>query len=93
MLIQCPAYNNRRRNFMNNIPGPIKQGLSKASVIGAVLGVLAIVLFVILWVVLGQLGLEPLARLFGAICIPPAVIAGLMGAYILWARPGTPPKE
>jgi len=79
--------------MMNNLPGPVKQGLSKASVIGAILGVFAIILFVILWNVLGQLGLDAVARLFGALCIPPAVIAGLMGAYILLARPGTKPKE
>lgn len=78
---------------MNNIPGPVKQGLSKASVIGAILGVFAIILFVILWTVLGQLGLESLPRLFGAMCIPPAIIAGLMGAYILLVKPGSSPEE
>ncbi len=78
---------------MSNIPEPVKEGLSKGSKIGAVLGVLAIILFIVLWIGLGQLGLAQAPRLFGAMCIPPAVIAGILGAYLLIVRPGDKPQQ
>ena len=77
---------------MNNIPGPLREPLSRASIIGAVLGVFAIILFIILWIVLGQAGISPMSRLLGALCVPPAVIAAIIGGYILIARPNSKPK-
>ncbi len=78
---------------MTNLPGPVKQGLSKGSVIGVGLSVFALILFAILWKVFEQLGMDYLPRLFASVCIPPAVIAGLIGAYVLLIRPASKPKE
>lgn len=64
-----------------------KQTLSRATIVGVGLAVLGIVLFIVLWVVFGQMGLTSLPRLIGSLCIPPAVIAALIGAYILFVRP------
>lgn len=74
---------------MNNTSGPVRQILSKASVVGVGLSIFAILLFMVLWFVLGELGLSAISRMIAALCIPPAVIAGMIGAYILWIRPAT----
>lgn len=72
---------------MNN--GPLnKSSLSRATIAAAGLAVAGIVLFLILWGVLGSMGFESLPRLIGALCIPPAVLAVIIGAYILIVRPG-----
>lgn len=79
---------------MTNTPNPLnKQSLSRASVVGVGLAGLGIALFLILWFVLGQSGMETLPRLIVALCVPPAVIATLIGAYVLFIRPGTPPQN
>jgi hypothetical protein len=71
-----------------NPPNPVnRRALSRAGIFGAVLGVAAIMLFVVFWVVLGQIGLTQFARLFLALCLPPAIIAALVGGYVLIARP------
>jgi lipopolysaccharide export LptBFGC system permease protein LptF len=57
--------------------------LSKVAVAGVGLGVVGVVLFVILWVVFGQMGVASLARLVVSLCLPPLVIAGLIGVYVL----------
>lgn len=71
-----------------NTPNPVnRKALSRAGVFGAVLGVAAIILFVVFWIVFGQMGLTQFARLFLALCLPPAIIAALVGGYVLIARP------
>lgn len=71
-----------------NTPNPVnRRALSRASIFGAILGVAAIILFVVFWVVLGQLGVTQFARLFLALCVPPAIIAAIVGGYVLIARP------
>jgi hypothetical protein len=72
---------------MSKSPPSLKPALSKAAIAGAVLAVLAIILFGVLWVVLGNAGLSQTPRLFAALCIPPGVIAAIIGVYILVARP------
>jgi hypothetical protein len=64
-----------------------RKTLTRASMAGIGLAIFGIVLFGVLWVVLAQTGLQPLARLIAALCIPPAVIAGILGLYVLYARP------
>lgn len=64
-----------------------RRTLSRASVLGVGLSVGGIALFVILWLVLGNLGLEQIPRLLISLCLPPAVMAGLIGGYILLVRP------
>jgi len=73
---------------MTNSPSPVnRRNLTRASVVGVILAVLAIVLFVVLWFGLGSLKLDTMPRLFASLCIPPAIIAGLIGVYILIRRP------
>lgn len=72
---------------MSNPPNPVnKTALSRAGIVGAVLGGFGILLFIALWVGLGQAGVQQYTRLFLALCLPPAVIALLVGLYALWWR-------
>ena len=64
-----------------------RRSLSRVSVLGVSLSIGGIALVVILWLVLGNLGLEQFPRLFISLCLPPAVMAGLIGGYILLVRP------
>ncbi|MBL8163791.1 MAG: hypothetical protein JNJ61_17525 [Anaerolineae bacterium] len=79
---------------MSNTPNPLnKQSLSRASIVGIGLAVLGIALFLVLWIVFGQSGMETLPRLIVSLCVPPAIIAALIGAYVLFVRPGNPPQS
>ncbi|MEP7290741.1 MAG: hypothetical protein ABI835_03110 [Chloroflexota bacterium] len=66
-------------------PEPInpvnRKALSRAGIAGAVLGVAAILLFVVFWVVLGALGVTKIPQLFLSLCVPPALMAGLVLIY------------
>jgi hypothetical protein len=64
-----------------------KKSLSRATAVGVGLALGGIMLFLVLWVVLGRAGLDMFARLLASVCIPPAIMAGLMGGYILLKRP------
>lgn len=66
-----------------------RSSLSRASVAGIVLAAAGIILFVILWIVLGQLGAATIARLLIALCLPPAVITGIIGVYVLAVKSKT----
>ncbi len=69
---------------MSNSPNPVsRRALSRGVIIGAVMGGAAIILFVLLWIVLGGVGLSNIARILLSLCIPPAILAALMGIYIL----------
>jgi lipopolysaccharide export LptBFGC system permease protein LptF len=73
---------------MTNPPSPVnRRNLTRASIVGVILAVLAIVLFIVLWFVLGSFKLDTMPRLFVSLCIPPTVLAALIGAYILIKRP------
>ncbi|NWG18567.1 MAG: hypothetical protein HXY41_18245 [Chloroflexi bacterium] len=54
---------------------------------GVALALVGIALFLILWSVLGQLGAQPFARMLIALCVPPAIIAAILGVYILLPKP------
>lgn len=74
---------------MSQSPEPInRRSLSRALIAGAALAVLGIALFIALWTILGSQGADQAARLLLSLCIPPAVIAALLGAYFLLAQPG-----
>lgn len=60
--------------------------LSKALIAGLALAVLAVLLFLGLWFLLGALGASQAARLFTALCVPPAVIFGLVALTVLARR-------
>jgi hypothetical protein len=69
---------------MSNTPEPLNQtNLSRGLVAGAVLAVLGIGLFIGLWVIMGSMGVSNAARLLVSLCIPPAIIALIIGAYVL----------
>ena len=73
---------------MSNSPSPLNgRNLTRAGVAGAVLAVLAIVLFIVLWVILGSFKMDAMPRLFASLCIPPAILAAIMGVYILTRKP------
>ena len=71
----------------------VKRALSRAGVVGGALAVAGIVLFVILWVVLSDMAQFP--RLIVSLCVPPAIMAALVGGYILFGpkRPQQPEEE
>jgi hypothetical protein len=74
---------------MSQSPSPLnRSSLTRALMAGAALAVLGIALFAGLWVVLGSQGVDQAARLLLSLCIPPAIIAALLGAYFLLAQPG-----
>ncbi len=69
-------------------PHPLNKGmLRRANIAGISLAVGGIILFIILWTALGALNVQPFARLMVSLCLPPAIIAGVVGIYILVARP------
>ncbi len=60
--------------------------LSRATIAGAALGMVGIGLFIFLWSTLGSAGVEPFSRLVMSICLPPAVLAAVVGIYFLVTR-------
>jgi len=64
-----------------------RQNLTQASKLGTGLAVGGIVLFVVLWLVLGSVGVDHIPRLLVSLCLPPALMAGAIGGYMLLARP------
>ena len=58
--------------------------ISKTVIAGLVIAAAAIGLFFILWLALASL--EPFLRLFLSVCVPPALMAGVIGVYILSTR-------
>jgi hypothetical protein len=73
---------------MSESPQPLNtRNLSRATIIATGMGIVGIVMFVVLWVVLSQTDLDAIARLLIAFCIPPGLMAGGVGAFML-LRPG-----
>jgi hypothetical protein len=73
---------------MSQSPNPLdKQSISRIGIAGAALGTLAVALFAGLWFGLGMTNLDVFPRLVIAICLPPAIMAALLGGYILVRRP------
>jgi hypothetical protein len=73
---------------MSQTPNPVnRRTMGRATAIGIALAAAGIALFVIVWLMLEGLSLSRVPRLFIAICLPPAVIAGLIGLYVLLVKP------
>jgi hypothetical protein len=73
---------------MEQSPDPFdRKTISRAGIAGAVLAVLGIALFMGIYIAFGNLGVDPFIRLISALCIPPAVIAAIIGGYMLVVRP------
>lgn len=58
--------------------------VSKTIIAGGIMAAVAIGLFFVLWLSLESL--EPFLRLFLAVCVPPALMTGAIGLYILSTR-------
>jgi hypothetical protein len=72
---------------MTNSPGPLnKDNLSRATIAGTALAVGGIVLFLILYAALGSAGIDSLSRVILALCVPPALMAVLVGGYFLFGK-------
>lgn len=63
-----------------------RQRLTRALIFGAVLSAAGVVLFLLLFFALS--GVDNAARLFVSLCVPPAIIALIIGVYVLVKRPG-----
>jgi hypothetical protein len=75
-------------------PSPVnKQNLSKASVAGIAMAIGGIILFVLLYAALGNAGVDALTRMLVALCVPPALMAALVGGYFLLTRPAAKKLE
>lgn len=61
--------------------------LSRLWIAGAVLALVGTAFFIALYITLAEA--EPVARVLISMCVPPAVIAGLIGVYILVVRPSS----
>jgi hypothetical protein len=71
-----------------NQPSPQPSGsLRTPLLVGGGVAILGVVLFVIIYFAMEGAGAAPAARLFTALCVPPALIAVSIGLYILFARP------
>lgn len=62
--------------------------LPKAILAGFLLALLGIGLFALVWNVMADVAQFP--RLIAALCIPPALMGLIVGAYVLIVRPGQP---
>jgi MFS-type transporter involved in bile tolerance (Atg22 family) len=72
---------------MSNSPGPLnKQNLSRATIAGSALAAGGIILFLILYYALANAGVDALSRVVLALCVPPAVMAVLVGGYVLFGK-------
>lgn len=60
---------------------PETRRLKRAAVWGAILAVGGVIFFVALWI--GLAGVDQFQRLIIALCVPPGVIALLVGGYFL----------
>ncbi len=68
-------------------PKPLDPAVLRRTLItGGVLAFGGVVLFVVLWVGLGSANVEAFPRLILSLCIPPAVITLILGAFILFVR-------
>lgn len=59
----------------------------RAGIAGLILAGIGVGLFILTWDVLGSFDVPDAPRLFAAICMPPAGIAAIIGAYLLAVRP------
>lgn len=66
-------------------PEPLEKQLPRVAMLGAVVGIAGILLFVVLWMVLE--GQPNTVRLFVSLCLPPGIMALLVGGYMLVSRP------
>ena len=79
---------------MSKTPVPVSQRtFLRAGIIGAGLGFLGVGVFIGLWILLDQAGIADFPRLITALCIPPALIALIIGLYMLIVQPDSRRKK
>ncbi len=71
---------------MSNTPRFDGKKLLRGQWLAVLLALLGIGLFVALWLGLGAAGLAGAPRLFVAMCVPPAIVAVIVGVYFLVFR-------
>ena len=64
----------------NPIDGKV---VTRIGIAGAVIGVVAIGMFMGLWILLGNANVDDFPRLVISICVPPAIMTAIIGAYLL----------
>lgn len=69
---------------MGNAPDSFnKKTVVRSQIAVVALSAIGIGAFILFWIVLGELGVGDFARLIAAFCIPPVLIAVLVGVYLL----------
>lgn len=63
--------------------------LSRAGIAGFVMAVAGVGMFFLLWIGLGSAGVDTFMRLILSICVPPALMAFVIGVYMLVTRKKT----
>jgi len=71
---------------MSNTPGMDGKKLLRGQIAVVVLVLLGIGLFALLWQGMGAAGVANAPRLLVSICLPPAIIAVIVGVYFLVFR-------
>jgi hypothetical protein len=75
---------------MGNTPNPLNQkNLTRATVIASGMAAGGIVLFLVLYFAMSSAGVDALARVVVALCVPPAIMAVVIGGYFLVKRSST----
>ena len=73
---------------MNEAPNSFgKKTLMRAGVAGVVLAGIGIGAFLVIWILLGQAGTSDFPRLMASLCLPPALVAAVIGLYLLIIQP------
>jgi hypothetical protein len=60
--------------------------LPRIVIAGVALAVFGVIAFILIWGLMGSAGVANLPRLLVSMCIPPALIAAILGVYILVSR-------
>lgn len=63
-----------------------KQNVPRMVTAGVVLAVVGVGAFIVIWLLMGNAGVANLPRLVVSLCVPPALIAAILGVYILVSR-------
>lgn len=61
----------------------VKRSLLRAQVAVSLLVILGVGLFVGIWVAMDSAGVDTFPRLMASVCVPPAVLAAIVGTYFL----------
>lgn len=80
-------YSVLKRVLMSQPSSPTPPSMRTPLVVGMGIAIAGIVLFLIIYGLMSSAGVQAVPRLFVSLCVPPALIAVSVGAYILIVRP------